>query len=41
MAEIFYSGEQDGRVTVREGETKRPLDPRFDLRKYSPPAFVR
>jgi len=40
MAEIFYSGEQDGRVTVREGETKRPLDPRFDLRKYSPTAFV-
>ena len=40
MAEIFYSGEQDGRVTVHEGKTKYPLDPRFDLRKYSPPAFV-
>lgn len=40
MAEILYSGEQGGQVTVREGETKRPLDPRFDLHKYSPPAFA-
>jgi hypothetical protein len=40
VAEIFYSGERDGQVTVREGETKRPLDPRFDLRKYSPPGFA-
>ena len=40
VAEIFYSGERDGQVTVREGETKRPLDPRFDLRKYSPAAFA-
>jgi hypothetical protein len=23
MAEVFYSGEQIGRVTVRQGETKR------------------
>jgi hypothetical protein len=40
MAEIFYSGEQAGQVTVREGETKRPLDPRFDLCKHSPPGFA-
>jgi Family of unknown function (DUF6166) len=35
MAEIFYSGEQAERVTVRQGEAKRPLDPRYDLRKHS------
>ena len=40
MAEIFYSGEQAGQVTVRDGETKRPLDPRFDLRKHSPAGFA-
>ncbi len=40
MAEIFYSGEQAGQVTVREGETKRLLDPRFDLCKHSPPGFA-
>lgn len=40
MAEMFYSGEQAGQVTVRKGETKRLLDPRFDLHKYSPPAFA-
>ena len=40
MAEIFYAGEPDGRVTVRERDTKRPLDPRFDLCKYSPPGFT-
>ena len=40
MAEIFYSGEQPGRVTVRQGETKRPLDPRFDLHKHSPDGFA-
>ena len=40
MAEIFYAGEQAGQVTVREGKTKRPLDPRFDLRKHSPPGFA-
>ncbi len=40
MAEIFYSGEQAGQVTVREGETKRLLDPRFDLRKHSPAGFA-
>ena len=40
MAEIFYSGEQPGRVTVRQGETKRPLDPRFELHKHSPDGFA-
>ncbi len=40
MAEIFYSGEQTGQVTVREGETKRLLDPRVDLCKHSPPGFA-
>lgn len=40
MAEIIYSGEQSGRVTVRQGETKRPLDPRFDLHKHSPDGFA-
>jgi len=40
MAEIFYSGQRDGQVSVREGTNKHPLDPRFDLRKYSPPGFA-
>jgi hypothetical protein len=40
MAEIFYSGDQAGQVTVRVGETKRPLDPRFDLRKSSSAGFA-
>ena len=40
MAEVFYSGEQTGRVTVRQGETKRALDPRFDLHKHSPSGFA-
>ncbi len=35
MAEIFYSGEKPENVTVREGQVKRPLDPRHDLRKHS------
>ena len=39
MAEILYSGELPGRVTVRQGETKRPLDPRFDLHIHSPDGF--
>lgn len=39
MAEIFYSGEETGQVTVRQGETKRALDPRFDLHKHSPSGF--
>jgi Family of unknown function (DUF6166) len=37
--EVFYSGEQFGRVTVREGRSKRPLDPRFDLQRNSRDAF--
>ena len=40
MAEIFYSGEQGERVTVRQGEVKRPLDPRYDLRKHSQRGFT-
>jgi hypothetical protein len=42
MAEVFYSGEQADRVTVtvRHGQVKRPLDPRFDLRKHSPSGFA-
>ena len=35
MAERFYFGEAPGKVIVREGAEKRPLDPRFDLRKHS------
>jgi hypothetical protein len=40
MAEVFYSGEQAGQVTIRQGEAKRALDPRFDLRKHSPSGFT-
>jgi hypothetical protein len=40
MAEIFYSGEQDERVTVRQGQAKRPLDPRYDLRQHSRRGFA-
>jgi hypothetical protein len=40
MSEVFYSGEQHGLVTVRQGETKRPLDPRLDLQKHSPDSFA-
>jgi hypothetical protein len=34
-----YEGRRDGRrctVTVREGESVRPLDPRYDVRNHSP-----
>ena len=40
MAERFYSGELGGQVTARKGASKRPLDPRFDLRKHSPPGLA-
>jgi Family of unknown function (DUF6166) len=40
MAEVFYSGEPTGRVTVRQGETKRALDPRLDLHRHSPSGFT-
>jgi hypothetical protein len=33
--ERFYSGGNDGQVSVREGEDERPLDPRYDLRRYA------
>jgi hypothetical protein len=35
MSEIFYSGERASHVTVREGNTKRLLDLRFDLQPLS------
>lgn len=35
MAERFYCGEAPGKVTVREGAERWPLDPRIDLRKHS------
>jgi hypothetical protein len=31
MSEIFYCGEAAHRVSVREGDAKRPLEPRGDL----------
>jgi hypothetical protein len=37
-----YEGRRDGRrctVTVREGESVRPLDPRYDVRNHSPDGF--
>ena len=40
MAEIFYSGAQAERVTVRQGQTKRRLDPRYDLRKHPQRGFA-
>jgi hypothetical protein len=40
MAERFYFGEAAGKVFVREGAEKRPLDPRFDLRKHSTTGFA-
>jgi hypothetical protein len=40
MAERFYYGEAPGKVTVREGAEKRPLDPRLDLRKHSSTGFA-
>ena len=40
MAEIFYSGQCGGQVSVREGTNKRPLDPRFDLVNIRPLALV-
>jgi Family of unknown function (DUF6166) len=40
MAERFYFGEAPGKVIVREGAEKRPLDPRFDLRKHSTTGFA-
>jgi Family of unknown function (DUF6166) len=40
MAERFYCGEAPGKVTVREGAEKRPLDPRLDLRKHSSTGFA-
>ena len=40
MVERFYYGEAPGKVTVREGAEKRPLDPRFDLRKHSTTGFA-
>jgi Family of unknown function (DUF6166) len=39
-AEVFYCGETAGRVTVRSGKKRRPLDPRFDLRKHSLAGFA-
>jgi hypothetical protein len=36
MPEVFYSGDHLSQVTVREGERRRPLDPRFDLCEHSP-----
>lgn len=38
-SERFYSGEAGGQVVVHEGAKKRPLDPRFDLRRHSPAGF--
>jgi hypothetical protein len=35
MVERFYCGEAPRQVTVREGDERQPLDPRFDLRKHS------
>jgi hypothetical protein len=40
MAERFYCGEAPSKVIVREGAEKRPLDPRFDLRKHSTTGFA-
>lgn len=39
MPEVFYSGAESNQVMVREGDSKRPLDPRFDLAKLSPSGF--
>jgi hypothetical protein len=38
-AETFYSGVRPGQVMAREGSTRRPLNPRFDLRKHSSTRF--
>jgi hypothetical protein len=35
MSERLYSGEQPGRVIVREGDRRHLLDPRSDLCKHS------
>jgi hypothetical protein len=40
VAERFYYGEAPGKVSVREGAEKRPLDPRVDLRKHSSTGFA-
>jgi hypothetical protein len=40
MAERFYCGEARGKVIVREGAERRPLDPRFDLHKHSSIGFA-
>lgn len=40
MTERFYRGEAQGEVTVREGAKRRPLDPRFDLRRHSSIGFA-
>jgi Family of unknown function (DUF6166) len=40
MVERFYCGEAPGKVTVREGAEKRPLDPRLDLREHSSTGFA-
>jgi hypothetical protein len=39
MSEIFYCGENANRVSIREGEAKRPLDPRPDLRNQEAKSF--
>src|SRR5271168_1855411 len=38
-AEVFYSGDLSNQVTVRQGDAKHSLDPRFDLREHSPSGF--
>jgi hypothetical protein len=40
MTERLYCGEFPSRVVVRDGGEKRPLDPRFDLRKHSLSGFA-
>jgi hypothetical protein len=32
MGERFYSGEEDGQITVREDGVRTVLDPRYDLK---------
>lgn len=39
MSEIFYCGEDANRVSVREGEIRRPLEPRPDLQDQAPTRF--
>lgn len=39
MSEIFYCGEPAHRVSIREGDAKRPLEPRTDLSKHDSSKF--